>query len=68
MEVKTKFNVGDTIYTVEDCAIKEHVVQCIAIFVYKDKVNISYQCGKTTVKEENAFPSREALLSNLQNS
>ena len=69
MEVKTKFNVGATIYTVEDCAIKELTVSCIAVFIYKDKTNITYQCnGLTSVNEENAFQSREALLYNLQNS
>lgn len=69
MVLETKFNVGDTIYTVEDCAIKELTVSCIAVFIYKGKTNITYQCnGTTSVNEENAFQSREALLYNLQNS
>lgn len=69
MVLETKFNVGDKIYTVEDCAIKELTVSCIAVFIYKDKTNITYHCdGTTCVNEENAFPSREALLYKLQNS
>lgn len=75
MEIKTKFNVGDKIYTVDNCAIKELVVNRICIFVYKDRTNIRYECDKDSqsysisdVTEENAFPSREALLYNLQNS
>lgn len=72
MEVKTKFNVGDTIYTVEDCAIKELVVSKICIFVYDNRTNISYECDdllfSKSVTEQNAFPNREALLYNLQNS
>ena len=69
MVLETKFNVGDKIYTVEDCAIKELTVSCIAVFIYKDKTNITYHCdGNTSVNEENAFPSREALLYKLQNS
>lgn len=72
MEIKTKFNVGDKIYTVDNCAIKELVVNRICIFVYKDRTNISYECDDDlrnfSVTEENAFPSREALLYNIQNS
>ena len=71
MEVKTKFNVGDTIYTVEDCAIKKLVVSKICIFVYDNRTNISYECDDffcKSVTEQNAFPNREALLYNLQNS
>ena len=71
MEIKTKFNVGDKIYTVDNCAIKELVVNRICIFVYNDRTNISYECDdfrNFSVTEENAFPSREALLYNLQNS
>lgn len=72
MDIKTKFNVGDKIYTVDNCAIKELVVNRICIFVYKDRTNISYECDDDfrnfSVIEENAFPSREALLYNIQNS
>ncbi len=71
MVLETKFNVGDTIYTVEDCAIKERVVSKICIFVYNDRTNISYECDGLFMKpvtEQNAFPNREALLYNLQNS
>ena len=72
MDIKTKFNVGDKIYTVVNCAIKELIVNRICIFVYKDRTNISYECDgdfrNFSVTEENAFPSREALLYNLQNS
>ena len=71
MEIKTKFNVGDKIYTVDNCAIKELVVNRICIFVYKE-TNISYECDNDlrnfSVTEGNAFPSREALLYNIQNS
>lgn len=72
MDIKTKFNVGDKIYTVDNCAIKELVVNRICIFVYKEKPTIRYECDKDfhsfSIEEENAFPSREALLYNLQNS
>ena len=72
MDIKTKFNVGDKIYTVVNCAIKELIVNRICIFVYKEKTSIRYECDKNSqsfsIGEENAFPSREALLYNLQNS
>lgn len=72
MDIKTKFKIGDTIYTIDNCAIKELVVNRICIFVYEEKTRIRYECDKNsqsfTVGEENAFPSREALLYNIQNS
>lgn len=75
MEIKTKFNIGDKIYTVENCAIKEVEVERISIFIGKDNEPcIQYSSGDillgggTKVDERCAFPSREALLYNLQNS
>lgn len=66
MNIQTKFNVGDHIFTIKDCEVKEIVVDKVVIFADKDEVQISYQEGRLlsgiNVDERNAYASREELI------
>lgn len=71
MKLETKFKIGDTIYTVEKCKIREIVVSHITVFVKSEKVDVMYReedYSATSISEEMAFPSREALIDHIQNS
>ena len=66
MNIKTKFNVGDHIFTIKDCEVKEIVVDKVVILADKDVEQIHYHEGKlltgTHVNERNAYSSREELV------
>lgn len=66
MNIKTKFNVGDHIFTINDCEVKEIVVDKIVVFVDNDGEHIHYHEGGlltgTQVDERNAYASREELI------
>lgn len=68
MNIKTKFNIGDTVYTVIDCAIVSYEVGRIYVFVYEGKEpSISYQSNDCShdVKESVLFSSKEELIHHL---
>ena len=66
MNIKTKFNVGDHIFTIKDCEVKEIEVNKVVIFADNDGVQIHYHEGGlltgTHVDERNAYSSREELV------
>lgn len=71
MDIKTKFKIGDTIYTIEKCKIREMVVKTISIYVDEyNEVDIRYseQGYQDRISENEAFPSKEALMYHIQNS
>ena len=64
MQVNNKFNVGDKVYFINSenkaaCS----VVKGIFVYVYKDKVSISYnlESGVSSVEEELAFATENDL-------
>lgn len=68
MNIKTKFNIGDTVYTVIDCAIVDYEVGKIFIFVYEGKEpSISYQSKDCSldINESFLFSSKEELIHHL---
>ncbi|MFC2739161.1 MAG: hypothetical protein ACFN4H_03775 [Prevotella sp.] len=66
MNIKTKFNVGDHIFTIKDCEVKEIVVDKIVVFVDNDGEHIYYHEGGLLTgahaDELNAYASREELV------
>lgn len=68
MNIKTKFNIGDTVYTVIDCEIVGYEVGKIFVFVYEDKEpSISYQATDHSldINESFLFASKEELIHHL---
>ncbi len=76
MKIETKFNVGDTVYTLEGFSIKEMPIYSLVIRVYSPgKVEIKYtlESGKnhddktiiTERFENQVFATKEELLKSL---
>ena len=66
MTIKTKFSAGDTIaYINEDTHVAEGVVDYVAVLQYTDHVTIIYDIKGKSIREEDAWSSREALLDHL---
>lgn len=69
MEIKTKFNVGDVLFTIKNMHVVSFTVQCVSVFCDKDRKSISYfEEGKllNSHKEEECFTSKEKLLAYIQ--
>lgn len=70
MEIKTKYNVGDKLWTIKDCKAIEFEVGSLLINVNNDKKRISYY-PKTDVfstenyEEDICFSSKEELIKAL---
>jgi len=74
MEFKTKYNIGDTVFYMEDNCVKSNKIEIITIRQYKDsQVNdhnsqsyIEYcGIGHFTLKEHNLYTSKEELIKSL---
>ena len=70
MDIKTKFDVGDTVYRLDNVnvAIKAMTVKRIIVSVLEDgKVYTTYAGdGIDTISQENAFASRDAIIEKLR--
>ena len=69
MEIKTKFNVGDVLFTVKDMHIISFTVKIVSAFCDKDEKRISYIEDENLFashKEEECFTSKEELLAFIQ--
>ncbi len=69
MEIKTKFNVGDVLFTINDMHIVSFTVKSVSVFCDKDGKSISYfEEGKLldSHKEAECFTSKEELLAYIQ--
>lgn len=66
MNITTKFNVDDHIFTIKDCEVKEIVVNKIVVITGEDGPSIHYHEGRLlsgfNVEERNAYASREELI------
>ena len=74
MEIKTKYNIGDTLWVIYDNKAQTITVSNISIVVYPDnKISINYidTVGsdtydyKGTFPEDECFPSKEELKESL---
>ena len=72
MEIKTKYDVGDTIFYLdtEETRIKSIVIGYVSACFNGEQSTVSYypKGSLHSVGEERAFPSREALLERLSHS
>lgn len=68
MEIKTKYNVGDTLYTIEHFKIIKFEVARICIFTYENGVNIFYSSKNYIDYNENeCFQTEDELINQLKN-
>lgn len=68
MEIKTKYNVGDTLYTIEHFKIIKFEVARIYVFTYENGVNIFYS-SKNYIdhNEKECFKTEDELINKLKN-
>ena len=66
MNVSTKFNVGETVATVDKETMKiiEQPISMISVFIFHEKVRISYMLedSKGSYEEDLCFVSKEQLV------
>ena len=67
MTIETKFNVGDGIaYINRERRIAEGVIDSIQVYSFTDRPRVvNYYIGDVLIPEEDAWPSRDALLEHL---
>ena len=68
MEIKTKFNVGDVLFTIKDMHIQSFTVKMVSVFCDNEK-RVSYvEEGNlfASHKEKDCFSSKEELLAYIQ--
>lgn len=67
MQVTTKFNVGDELYTIANMKIVKFKVSSLSIFVDKNLTTVSYfGDGYDSYKEDNCFRTEDELLNFLR--
>ncbi|MBA7489039.1 MAG: hypothetical protein HG422_08465 [Prevotella sp.] len=62
MEIKTKFNIGDTLFTIENMRITSFEIDTVGVFMTKKNVTVNYYSGVIPHKETECFPTKEALI------
>lgn len=68
MQVITKFNVGDEVFTIKDMHIYSFIINNVNVFCSKSGVKISYgDDSYSFYEEEDCFKSKEELLNFIQN-
>lgn len=71
MEIKTKYNIGDTVYYLSDNTVKCSTIEFITIYInnYKNSVTITYTVrdynSYNYITKEELFPTKEELLKSL---
>ena len=67
MEIKTKYKIGDTLYTIENFNIIKFEVSRIYVFVYENGINISYsKKSSADYKESECFRTEDELIKQLK--
>lgn len=67
MELESKWNVGDELYTIANMKIVKFKVSSVSIFGGKTFTNVSYfGDGYDSYKEDNCFKTEEELLNFLR--
>ena len=70
MDITTKFNVGDKLWTIKDCKTYEFEVGLINIYANNLKTDVYYYpkgdiMSSESFKEDNCYPSKEDLIKAL---
>lgn len=70
MDITTKFNVGDKLWTIKDCKAYEFEVDRIRIYANKTNTDVYYypKCdvmSSESYKEDNCYSSKEELIKAL---
>lgn len=67
MEIKSKYNVGDTLYTIEDMKVLKFEVYAVSSFWSKHVNGVSYhrKDSFSSYAEEKCFKSESELINHL---
>lgn len=67
MEIKSKYNVGDTLYTIEDMKVLKFEVYAVSSFWSKHVNGVSYHRSDSfsSYAEEKCFKSETELINHL---
>lgn len=70
MTIKTKFNVGDSVFFIKDGKVQQIEITDIRIDINKNDTNIEYIIGNSAFnydicKEELLFSTKEELINSL---
>lgn len=62
-----KFNVGDTVYYMEDNKVKSSIITNITYYIWKNETNLAYDLNDNTISKEESelFSSKIELLNSL---
>nr|UWH96384.1 MAG: hypothetical protein [Bacteriophage sp.] len=69
MEVKTKFNIGDTIYFMYDNKVCNSSVRSVSVWIGKESTDIKYYMdrdkGRIPITEDESCATKEELIASL---
>lgn len=63
MEIKTKFNIGDKVWTIRNCKATE--IEVAAMVIDVNGVWIRSKEVYSVFHEDNCFPAKEALINHI---
>ncbi len=68
MEIKTKYNLGDNVFTLSnELKIVEQTIKRVAVFVWPDETRVSYDFAEGGEEyEDKCFASKDELLKYIQ--
>ena len=68
METKSKFEIGQTLFTIEKMKIKSFIVERITVFSDKNGTNVYYkkESDFSSYKEEDCFLTEDELFKHLR--
>lgn len=68
MEIKTKYNLGDNVFTLsKEMKIVEKEVKRVSVFVWPDETRVNYDfVDGSDAYEDKCFASKEELLKHIQ--
>lgn len=69
MEVKTKFNIGDTIYFMYDNKVCNSFVRSVSVWIGKESTDIKYYMDRDKdripITEDESYATKEELIASL---
>lgn len=72
MTIKTKYNIGQEVWFIEDNKVCNKKITAIHLHIYESGSDISYSCSPSefgkllnSVNESKLFPTKEELLKSL---
>lgn len=63
MEIKTRYNLGDKVWTVQNC--KAVQMEITEISINKERISYRGDIGYTTFPEDNCFITKKSLVNYL---